>query len=1006
MRENIRKYYNILQKDRRAKRKWYIAISCMAALAVCVTSYALMKPAITMEKSDLCSMTEHTHTDGCYEKDKLVCELPEHVHGENCNVTKAVSKQDEGKQRSLKRENDKYSVEVKFTEDARIPDSAELKTKEIQAGTDEWKELYQKASDKMKLESPAMFCSFIDISFVDNGKEIEPSASVDVQVSYKKEDIKGLKKSESSVVHFADSGIEVIPASAEKTDSGNTEFTFTQDSFSIVGVVVTGGFDLTKGSYIFYDQRNDGKETFALGANSSGGIVSVPVTVDSNGYVSIDNTKYPSTCITWTYDGTSLYNVYANRYLQLNTNSNTATDVTTSRSKVSASGVNISNLTYFYRRVTDSSGHQYDYFLCFDEDQAKFYTSKAQGHEYRDYLVTAKVGTPEEIGIRDTDLSINDTIISDGCLKPVLKGNHTASNYIWYRSKDNKTWEKVDRRKVTGDKYNLAENGEWLNASLDGGARYYYKVETSYVDGVQLSKPMESNAYRVPYYDSLQNGSFEKPVIPASSRDDDYQPFMPNNTDGMVWKTTAKDSEIEFVSVAYQNFKDMSKKWHLVDRAADGKQYVELNAKMAGALYQDVLTIPDSTMYWKLAHIGRGTVYNSGEQDTMYLVIMSTETATKNGITTQEKVQQVINNPGAYPGAYVKKITSDNKAWHYYTGAYTVPENQHMSRYFFVAGPTAFDTNGGTGAAPYTVGNHLDDVSFSTDVPDPTPGKANLVVNKEIKGLSEADARAVLAKMIFTVGGQTVKGSDFSNFKKTGENTFKVSYVVREISLSNDNRRAVTEDIASAACEGYECRTTVSADGGAESESNTATVTLKEDKTSEVSFTNEYTVEGAQVKVEKTDDRNQPLSGAEFRLSKHDGTDWENVMDFTIGDKGSYDLDGLDFDTLYRLEETAPPNEYSQLTESIYFKIRKADQYFLLCDENGTPLSSEEADAKKSKYLYTPYETLKIINKKGYVLPKTGGTGTFPYIAIGSVLVLGSVFYTICVSGRRKREVK
>ncbi len=1006
MRENIRKYYNNLQKGRRTKRKWYIAISCMAVLAVCATSYALMRPAVTMEKSELCSMTEHTHTDGCYEEGRLVCQLPEHAHGESCNIINADTKQGGGVQKKLVYENDEYSVKVKFSAEAGIPDSAELKVEEIEKDTEEWNDLYKQASDKMKLEGPAMFCRFMDISFIDNGEEIEPSAPVDVQVAYRNEDIKGLKKSESSVVHFADDGIEVIPASAEKTDTGSTEFKFTQDSFSIVGVVVTGEFDLTKGSYIFYDQRNDGKETFALGANSSGDVVSVPVTVDSNGYVSIDNTNYPSSCITWTYDGTSLYNSYAKRYLQLNTNSNTATDVTTSETRVSATGVNISNLTYFYRRVTDSYGHQYDYFLCFDEDQATFYTSKAQGHEYRDYLVTARVETPEEIGIKDTDLSINDTIISDGCLKPEIKGNHTASNYIWYRSKDNKNWEKVDRKKVTGDKYNLAENGEWINVSLDGGARYYYKVETSYVDGIQLTKPMESNAYRVPYYDSLQNGSFEKPVIPASDRDDDYQPFMPNNTDGMVWKTTAKDSEIEFISVAYQNFKDMSKKWHLVDRAADGKQYVELNAKMAGALYQDVLTIPDSTMYWKLAHIGRGTIYNSGEQDTMYLVIMSTEAATKNGITTQEKVQQVISNPSAYPGAYVKKITSDNRAWQYYTGAYKVPENQHMSRYFFVAGPTAFDTNGGTGAAPYTVGNHLDDVSFSTDVPDPTPGKANLVVNKEIKGLSEADARAVLAKLTFTVGGQAVKGSDFSNFKKTGENTFKVSYVVREISLSNDSRKTVTEDVSSAACEGYECKTTVSADGGTVSEANSATVTLKEDKTSEVSFTNEYTVDGAQVRVEKTDDRNQSLAGAQFRLSKHDGTDWENVMDFTIGDKGFYDLDGLEFDTLYRLEETAPPDGYAQLIESIYFKIRKSDNYFLFCDENGTPLSSEAADAKKSKYLYTPYGTLKIINKKGYVLPKTGGTGNFPYIAAGSVLVLGAVFYTVCVSGRRKREVK
>ncbi len=1025
MRESIRKYYDSIRKDRKARKKWYVIIACLAAVAVCSTSYALMKPAVTMEKNSKCGLTEHVHDDSCYEDGNLICELPEHEHSEACSTEKIASAVVEKSERDVKSgksstetsgsservmkyETDDLIVRATVTEKAKIPESAELKAKEIGEGTAEWGKLYKKASSRMKLKDPALFCRFLDISFMDGDKEIEPSDAVDVQITYKDEKIKGLEKGDTNVVHFADDGIEILKADAEITKKGDTQFEYSQDSFSVVGMIVTGDFDLKSGSYIFYDQRNDGKEIFALGVSSSGAVISIPVTVSSDGYVSLDETRYNAGQITWSYDGNSLYNKYYRKYLQLNVGgTNTTTSVLTSTQRVEISGVNISNLTFFCRNYTvgNTTGA---YYLGFNEDTASFYTSKYLGHEYRDYLITAKAGTPSEIGLKDTDLSINETIKADGCIKPVMKGSHTVPYYNWYRSKDGKTWEKVERKKITGDRYNMDENGKWLNVSLDGGARYYYKAEAPMVDGYQLTTPVASNPYRIPYYDSLQNGSFEKPVVPPSSIGDDYQPFFPNNTAGMVWKTTAKDSEIEFISTATSLFQQYSQKWHCVEKPADGKQYVELNAKMAGALYQDVLTIPDSTMYWKLAHRGRGSGYMSGESDTMYVVIMSTDLADRYGITTQEKVQDVVNNPNRYPGAAVKKITSDNKSWHYYTSAYKVPEGQYMSRYFFIAGPTAFDNKGGgststdPNAAPYTVGNHLDDISFSTDVPAPTPGKANLVVNKEIRGLSESDARKVLSNLTFRIGSQTVRGSSFVNFTKKDEKIFTASYVVREI--SDLGSRNIEEVASSAKYDGYTNTISASADGGTMSSGSSVSVTLKEDQTSDVSFLNTYKREGADLTVEKTDERNQPLSGAKFRLSKKNGSKWDYVMDFApSGNNGSYKLEGLEYDALYRVEEITPPDEYVQLTESIYFRAGKSS--FTLCDENGKALSDEAVQEKKAKFLYTPYGTLKIINKKGYVLPETGGEGTHLYMLAGAILILGSALYMGCVSRRRKKEV-
>lgn len=40
--------------------------------------YALTLPAITLEGKTICGMEEHTHTEECYQDDKLICDKEEH----------------------------------------------------------------------------------------------------------------------------------------------------------------------------------------------------------------------------------------------------------------------------------------------------------------------------------------------------------------------------------------------------------------------------------------------------------------------------------------------------------------------------------------------------------------------------------------------------------------------------------------------------------------------------------------------------------------------------------------------------------------------------------------------------------------------------------------------------------------------------------------------------------------------------------------------------------------
>ena len=69
------------------KRRWYQVTTCLAAAVVFCTTYALILPAITLEKQ--CEIPEHTHTEACYtsERGDLICTQstePQHTHAEEC----------------------------------------------------------------------------------------------------------------------------------------------------------------------------------------------------------------------------------------------------------------------------------------------------------------------------------------------------------------------------------------------------------------------------------------------------------------------------------------------------------------------------------------------------------------------------------------------------------------------------------------------------------------------------------------------------------------------------------------------------------------------------------------------------------------------------------------------------------------------------------------------------------------------------------------------------------
>ena len=448
----------------------------------------------------------------------------------------------------------------------------------------------------------------------------------------------------------------------------------------------------------------------------------------------------------------------------------------------------------------------------------------------------------EPLAAGNVSVTITDNIENSGTLNAQVTGEQSDGITLeWYKhAEGTNTWTKVERHKVTGNSYNISEDGTALNVALDKGARCYYKVQGKDASGQLLA---ESAALQVSYYNQLENGDFE---TPAATRSTGYQPYYFNGTPGLIWKTTASDAQIEYVSAATDKYDKNTGKtharqsldWHNVEAAASETQFAELNANEPGALYQDVLTTPGAKLYWQLYHRGRGTTaYDSSQTDTMYVLIMSTKLAKQYHVDTQSAVQDVIanvrSNTGKYPGASVATITDDNVKWYRHTGDYDVSENQYLTRFFFVAGETAFDKNGGDGKTKAgTVGNHLDNVSFSETLPDPNPDTGHLQITKTIRGLPEDNAADYSLQLKITAPDQKEKLVALNQFSRNEDGSYSCTYTETNVAAGTYR----IEEILPSGLPDYRVDSTFNGE-----EATKGTVTVQDQKTATAEIVNTYT---------------------------------------------------------------------------------------------------------------------------------------------------------------------
>ena len=707
-------------------------------------------------------------------------------------------------------EDDEVNIKVTAPLDA-LPDDAELNATKLDDTTAE-----ELGSDT-ESESVAY-----DVFFKKDGIEIEPTQSVEVEMSLKLDDADSVDLTSVNVQHIKDdSEVSTVLEKSENNEAVNSEgntlnTTFTTDSFS----------------YFVINYNNNYKIYAHL--------------IDTEG------TEFPASAsdqltVTGQYDQANFYN--------WNRKENIWVEVKT---LVATYGEFTNGYTYQSTHVGSADGTEMKW--IYYSTSRSWTSGKKANTWYYSTSDTMPTDTPTSstptltenssiycIYTKDyeSDAEIQDNVHADGSLflaRPSGISDTANVTYKWYRSTEkNGTYEYAKRQKVTGGNYTVISDstGTRLYPALDvaitdeyladQSVRFWYKVEV-YVDGELYET---TGSVQNQYYASLQNGSFEN-IDTQLLNNGQSASFVPEGTTGLAWKTTGTDHQVEVV------YGPNASSSYNVSSAPDGNQFAELNAEAQGALYQDIMSTPDTGLYWKLYHRGRtGT-------DTMYLIVAPTSLV--EDITTQSQLSSlasaILADPDGYAekGYYIQTITDSTSSWGEYSGTYDVPDGVYLTRLFFVS------------ASNSTVGNFIDAVAFSSLMPEPDSGYANLTVSKTVTGILDTDIKNYKVKVDVTNtkdGTTYSKTLDFSKATKGDDGSYTLEYSLADLAAGVDYTvtETVLTDISGLSVDYEEIGSSCAVNGSETEFSDTVTINLVNAQNNRVDIENKYKPENSNLVV-------------------------------------------------------------------------------------------------------------------------------------------------------------
>lgn len=657
-----------------------------------------------------------------------------------------------------------------------------------------------------------------------------------------------------------------------------------------------------------------------------------------------------------------------------------------------------------------------------------------------------------------TTVSIKDDIANSGhyVLKITVDGENYEGADAGKLLEENGykvTWKQngttVKRTEVTNGVYTVETNGGWVDVIYTDGANKNYVVTVS-----KGTNSKSSTGVTVAYNKRLENGDFENGGSNQTAEGTLGLVWKTTAWDHVVeLANVGSNTYEEYQSDGngnnwnYQTTNFGGWAFGASSTPNGSKQFAELNATQEGALYQDVLTKPGLTMSWQFSHKAR-TRMNYGystdwwghvtkksqndnvmmptsdrNEDKMAMVIAPLELV--ENITTQAQLEALLNKCGSTNGTYhvdgdgtngkigksypvyiaydSSKITTyrSRSGWNYSTspwntqsGTYEVPEGQYLTRFFFVAISTAFDSGA------LRVGNLLDNVWFAQETPPaPTEGTGRITVTKKFYGLTLDEAKKVAEKGIISgdTGSISFNGDAWTPGTDARGSYIAVSHVINNLSLAanTEYQYTFTEDTSKAAADGYTLTKTLVNDE--ENVSSGSVNIRKENNDQYITFSNIYEKNTADVTLTKHVTGLMGDTHKEFAFSIT-GLDDSNAMlengdlsDFTLMHSGSVTLKNVPMDTVFAVVETLNADSgyetkatgydtaVTDADRTFYYKLvlKDGQQVLMACDANG----NNEKEQNELAITVTNHCTLK---------PDTGVLlDTLPYIVILAVVAGG-----------------
>lgn len=263
------------------RKKYSKIVNLIAILVVFATTYALILPALTLDqdKADQTSgintqLAPSTTENGSGQITTLEApvvpaapqaDTPAPTDSQEPATTEANSESTPDQEKiteptTMVQKGDGYELTAEFDASAQFPKGVELKVRELDSQSEEYKAHYDKAKETLRASSLS-YARFFDIQFLYEGNEVEPASPVKISI---KND-KALQLGEDSklkIVHFEDANqVEVIKASTKEENKQVSEVSFQADSFSVYGDVAADFYTV---KFVMLDSDNVEQEIVTL----------------------------------------------------------------------------------------------------------------------------------------------------------------------------------------------------------------------------------------------------------------------------------------------------------------------------------------------------------------------------------------------------------------------------------------------------------------------------------------------------------------------------------------------------------------------------------------------------------------------------------------------------------------------------------------------------------------------------------------------------------------------